>query len=129
VRLILRFIAAVMALMFIAIVMQLLPMIMNGELWQLAASGLVGVMTIVGWLLIVFVAPLASLRLYQLKRSGLMLTAMLFALAAAYYIVGLFVRPPGAAADYQAPIGPLLVNTASCVLLLSPAARRACTDE
>ena len=127
-RLILRFFAAVTALMFIAIVMQIVPMTLSGDLWRLASSGVVGTMTVAGWLLILFVAPLAAFRLYQLQRSGLMLTALLFALATAYYVVGLFVRPPGAPADYQAPIGPLLVNAASCVLLLSPAARRACSD-
>lgn len=98
----------------------------NGVLTAIARSATFGVVTIGGWLVLLTAGPVASVQLWRLRRTGLFLTTILCAMAFTYYLAGLFfLRGPGA------PLMPILeaiaINGLLLALLLSPAARRACT--
>lgn len=121
---VLRFFAVITALIFISIARAVVPFFVNGGLGTLSGLGLLGLATPIGWLVILLVGPIAAFKLWQRRYIGLVLTAALFGLAAIYYLVSILVGY--SSVDGQSPIVPLIVNAASCALLLSPAARRAC---
>jgi hypothetical protein len=125
VPLLLRAIAIYTALAVMQTAMALVPFAITGQLRGMAASGLFGVVTIGSWLLTLVVGPVAAINLFQLKPIGLRLTAALCAAAVLYYLAAIFLLrvPEGQGTP---PLGPLIVNTASLILVLSPTARRAC---
>jgi hypothetical protein len=87
-------------------------------------AGAIGIVTVVGWFLIVTTGPAAAIQLWRLRRVGILLAALLCALALAYYLVGLlFLGAPA-----KPIIGVAVGNGAFLAILLSSAARRACVD-
>jgi hypothetical protein len=124
-RIFLRLVAIFVGLTVVLTLAWVVKFTLVGGLTALARSGVLGVETIGGWLIILTVGPVASVQLWRLRRWGLFLTALLCTLAFSYYLLGLFfLRAPGA------PLTPILeaatVNGVLLALLLSPAARKAC---
>jgi hypothetical protein len=124
VRLILRFFAMVTGLYVLSIMVNLVPFWVDGGLRSLAGQGFIGIATIIGWFLVLGFGPFAAVYLWQLRRFGLYLTAFLFMLAAALSLIAYL----SGSADQQASLGRAFVNVASFLIVVSPPARRACTD-
>lgn len=86
--------------------------------------GLIGVLTFIGWGLGILVGPFAAIQLWRLKNIGRLAGVVLFGFVAVYGVID--------AAYYgQLPL-PLLVKICisilGCAILLSPGARRVCTE-
>jgi hypothetical protein len=125
-RIFLKIVAIFTGLAVVVTALVFAGLLASGELFVLAQSGVLGVATLVAWSIILVVGPVAAAQLWRLRQVGLFLTSLLGDLALAYYLVGLFVRAPGA------PVGPIvaaiLVNGAFVALLMLPAARRVCAQ-
>jgi hypothetical protein len=120
----LRVIACVVAIAVMQTVVFIVQFAFRGGLGALVRSGALGVTTIIGWLMILTVGPIAAIQLWRLRRRGLFAAVTLCGIALTYYIIGLlFLRAP------EAPVVPIVVaiviNGLILSLLLSPAARRA----
>jgi hypothetical protein len=126
-RILLRLIAALAVLSVIATAVFVFRFGAVG-LRALLATGMFGLITIIGWIITFTVGPVAAIQLYRLRPSGRIAAAVLFGTMLVYYIVGLFTfREPEAPAT---PIVALCVFLSALVaLVLSPAAKRVCTVE
>ena len=98
----------------------------SGNILKLARSGALGIVTIAAWFIILTAGPIASVQLLRLRRLGLHATALLSGVVFTYYVLGFFIlRTP------EAPPRPIITaiigNGVVLALLLSPAARRACS--
>ena len=68
-----------------------------GGLRALLTSGLLGALTITGWVIAVVVGPVAAVQLWRFQDSGRRAGIVLFGYGLAYYVVGLLVlRSPEA---------------------------------
>jgi hypothetical protein len=93
----------------------------------LLATGVFGALTIAGWLVTFIAGPWAAIQLFRLRQTGRIAAAVVFGTMLIYYLVGLAFRKPEAPA---APIVTLCVaSMALVIVLLSPAAKRACTSQ
>jgi hypothetical protein len=121
----LRAIAIVVAVAVALTIVMIVQFALSRNLGALARSGVLGVITILGWMFTLAVGPIAAVQLWRLRRAGLFLAASLCGLAAAYFLIGLlWLRSP------EAPLTPIVVgmlmNGILVAVLLSPAARSAC---
>ena len=94
----------------------------------LLATGTLGALTIVGWLVTLIAGPMAAIQLFRLRESGRIAAAVFFGSMLIYYVVGLLAfRQP------EAPTAPIVtlcvVLMALVIILLSSAAKRACTSQ
>jgi hypothetical protein len=124
VRLLLKFIAAVMILYFLGLMIQLPGLLLQGRLAGLVPRNIEGALLVLGWLALLLLGPIAAIRLWYLQTRGLLLTVLLLVLLALYDLAQMVFE--GDAAVRQQAMVRLVFKLASCVLLLSPAARRAC---
>jgi hypothetical protein len=93
-----------------------------GGLRALLTSGVLGGLTIVGWVLALVVGPVAAVQLWRLRDSGRRAGIILFGYGLAYYVVGLLaLRAPGASA--WEIVGAAAVFALPLVVLLSPRTR------
>jgi hypothetical protein len=60
-----------------------------GGLGALLASGLLGGLTIVGWVITLVMGPIAAVQLWRFRDSGRRAGIILFGYGLAYYVVGL----------------------------------------
>lgn len=68
-----------------------------GGLAPLVRSGLLGMLTIAGWVIALVVGPVAAVQLWRIRESGRRAGIILFGSGFLYYMVGLFaLRAPGA---------------------------------
>jgi hypothetical protein len=124
VRLLLKFIAAVMILYFLGLMIQLPGLLIQGRLAGLVPRNIEGALLVLGWLALLLLGPIASIRLWYLQPQGLVLTVLLLVLLALYDLAQVVFE--GDAAVRQQAMVRFAFKLASCVLLLSPAARRVC---
>lgn len=98
-----------------------------GGFRPLVDTGLLGTLTLLGWMLTVVLGPFVAIQLWRYKESGRLAAVILFGYALTYYVMGLlFLRKPGSDAFH---IG--IAITAYALILfvvLSPSARRICMD-
>jgi hypothetical protein len=63
----------------------------------LLKSGLLGVLTLVGWAITLVIGPVAAIQLWRFRQSGRRAAIVLFGYGLAYYVVGLLtLRAPDA---------------------------------
>ena len=121
----LRVIAVYFAIAFVGSLLEVVRFAFSVSPAALRNLGIIGVLTLVGWALGIFIGPFAAIQLWRLKNIGRIAGAVLFGYVAVYGVLD--------AAYYgQVPL-PLLVkiviNAVGCAILLSPGARRVCTDD
>lgn len=94
----------------------------------LHATGIFGMVTLLGWLITFIAGPIAAVQLFRLRQSGRIAAAVLFATMLVYYVVGLLAfRQPGAPRLHVVALSAFLC--ALLTIVLSPAARRACSSK
>ena len=119
----LRVIACVIAIAVMQTAVFIVQFAFRGGLGALVRSGALGLTTIIGWLIILTVGPIAAIQLWRLRRRGLLAAITLCGIALTYYVIGLlFLRPPDAPA--MPIVAAIAINAFVLSLLLSPAARR-----
>jgi hypothetical protein len=91
----------------------------------LLASGALGAVTILGWLVTFIAGPIAFVQLLRVRNSGRIAAIVLFGYMLTYYLVGLFAfRQPEAPATPIIQLCMLLALLVAALLL--PFARRTC---
>jgi hypothetical protein len=96
-RLLVRLVAIFTALALIQTVWFMATFAMRGGLRPLLATGLLGGLTILGWLIVLVAGPVAAVQLWRFRESGRRAGIILFGYSVAYYAVGLvWLRSPGA---------------------------------
>jgi hypothetical protein len=121
----LRIIAVLVAVSVAFTVRLILGFAPAGGMRSLATGGLLGALTLVGWLVALTTGPVAAIQLWRYRESGRRAGVIFFGYGLAYYVIGLF-----ALRDASAPIGPIIGTTSSYailfVILAGPGARRGC---
>jgi hypothetical protein len=93
-----------------------------GPLWT---SGLLGALTIVGWVIALVVGPVAAIQLWRFRESGRRAGVILFGYGVGYYVVGLFaLRSPEASTRQISAVG--VMFALPLMVLLLPRTRRLC---
>jgi hypothetical protein len=116
----LRVVACVVAIAVIQTAVFIVQFAFRGGLGALVRSGALGLTTIIGWLIVLTVGPLAAIQLWRLRRRGLLAAVTLCGIALAYYVIGLLIlRPP------EAPAMPIVaaIGINALVLLLLKSSR------
>jgi hypothetical protein len=67
-----------------------------GGIRSLVASGLLGILTLVGWIVTLTAGPFAVVQLWRYQEGGRRAAMILFGYGLAYYVIGLFIRQPRA---------------------------------
>jgi hypothetical protein len=125
VRIFLRVIAIWISFQIAYSILLIWRMAFLGGIGELSRSGVLGLATILGWLLTLSVGPFAVVQLWRLREIGRKLSLFLSAFAFAYYATGLlFFRGPGAETAKIAV--PILGNLFLSLLLVSSPVRRVC---
>jgi hypothetical protein len=104
-RIILRLISIVLAIMTVLTLALALPFVTAGGLQALLHRGLFGYMTILGWGITMILGPLGSIQLWRFKPIGWLASALVFAFSTIYYAIGVvFFRNPAA------PLTPIILQ-------------------
>src|SRR5512134_1750458 len=121
-RLLIRIVAVVAAVSVLGTVWFVAAFAAAGGLRALLTSGVVGGLTIVGWVIALVVGPVATVQLWRFRQSGRRAGIVLFGYGLAYYLVGLLaLRSPEAS---TAPIfAAATMYAVPLVVLLLPRAR------
>lgn len=121
----LRLIAILAAFAFAATVVIILWWFGPAGMLALLASGVFGIVTILSWIVTLVAGPIAAVRLLQLRPSGRVAAVVLFLSVLLYSVAAL-----NAFRTAQMARGPITVVSiavaALVIVLLSPAAQRAC---
>jgi hypothetical protein len=105
----------------------------SGGLRPLLTSGLLGILTIIGWVIALGVGPVASVQLWRFRQSGRRAGIVLFGYGVAYYVIGLFaLRAPeasawqilAAAAMFAVPLAVLLLPRTRLLFLAANSNQR-----
>jgi hypothetical protein len=117
-RILIRTIAVLAAVSVLGTVWFVVAFAAAGGLRGLLTSGLLGGLTIVGWVIALVAGPVATVQLWRLRQSGRRAGILLFGYGLAYYLVGLLaLRSPeastrqifAAATMFALPLGVLLL--------------------
>jgi hypothetical protein len=124
-RTILRIIAVVFALSALATLFMAWSFWRHGDMKVLAASGVFGWATFLGWVLTVTLGPYAAVQLWRLRSTGRTSAVVLMAYGFSYNLLGWLPNRPQAKAHtlLLAAAWDLLI----ALLLLLPSARKACS--
>jgi hypothetical protein len=96
-RLLIRIVAVLAAVSALGTVWLVAAFAAAGGLRALLASGMLGVLTIVGWVIALVAGPVAAVQLWRFRPSGRRAGILLFGYGLAYYLVGLLaLRSPEA---------------------------------
>jgi hypothetical protein len=94
-----------------------------GGLRPLLATGLLGVLTIVGWCMTLFAGPVLAVHLWRGTEVGRRIGVLFYGYAVLYYGAGLMLRSP------EAPVGQIVAALMLCTLpvlvLVSPSTKAA----
>ena len=118
-RNLLRLVAAYTAASVLTTVVFILNMWHRGGLPYLLHSGAFGVLTIAGWAVTLVVGPPAFVLLWKRENGGRILSVIVWASVCLYYVSGALVW-------HGRPSFPMVGSAILTILLLLPAARRAC---
>jgi len=112
-RLLIRIVAVFSAVSFLGTVWFVAAFASAGGVRTLLGSGLLGGLTIAGWVIALVVGPVATVQLWRFRQSGRRAGIVLFGYGLAYYLVGLLaLRSP------EAAIGQILAAAAMFALPL-----------
>ena len=96
-----------------------------GGIRSLVASGLLGILTLIGWIVTLTAGPFAAVQLWRYREGGRRAAMILFGYGLAYYVIGLFIlRQPRAQVGRIVAAG--AIYAVPLVVLAIPAARKAC---
>jgi hypothetical protein len=122
VRLLIRIVAVLAAVSVLGTLWFVVAFAAAGGLGPLLSSGLLGGLTIVGWVIALVVGPVAAVQLWRFRESGRRAGIILFGFGLLYYAVGLFaLRAP------EASVGQIVAAATMfavpLVVLISPRAK------
>ena len=96
-RLLIRIVAILAAVSVLGTVWFIAAFAASGGLRALLTSGLLGLLTIVGWVIALAAGPVAAVQLWRFRPAGRSAGIILFGYGLAYYLVGLLaLRSPEA---------------------------------
>src|SRR5688572_28115057 len=96
-RLMVRLVAVFTALSLIRTLWFVAAFAATGGLRGFLTSGLLGVLTVFGWVIVLVAGPVAAVQLWRFRESGRRAGIILFGYNVTYYVVGLFwLRSPEA---------------------------------
>ena len=121
-RLLIRIVAVLAAVSVLGTLWFVAAFAAAGGLRALLTSGLLGGLTIVGWVLALVVGPVAAVQLWRLRDSGRRAGIILFGYGLAYYVVGLLALRAPEASAWQI-LGAAAMFALPLVVLLSPRTR------
>ena len=117
-RLLIRTVAVLAGLSALGMLWAMAGVAGAGEIRTVAASGVFGWLTLLGWVIAIAAGPIALVQLWRFRESGRRAAIVLFAYGLAYYVAGLYVlRSPGpsgsqmliAAASFAVPLAVLFL--------------------
>ncbi len=121
-RLLIRIVAVLAALSVLGTVWLVGAFAASGGLRAMATSGLMGGLTIVGWVIALAVGPIAAIQLWRFRRSGRRAGIILFGYGFAYYSIGLIALRSPEASTWQI-VAVATVYGLPLVVLLLPQTR------
>ena len=130
-RLLIRIVAVLAAVSVLGTVWFVAAFAAAGGLRALLTSGLLGGLTIVGWVIALIAGPVATVQLWKFRQSGRRAGIVLFGYGLGYYLVGLLaLRSPeassrqifAAAGMFALPLVVLLLPRTRMLLAKSNAA-------
>ena len=122
VRLVVRLVAVLAALSVAGTLWFVAAIAAADGIGVLLSSGLLGVLTIIGWVLTLIVGPVAAVQLWRFRESGRLTGVIVFGYGLAYYVVGFFaLRTPEASVGQIA--GAAIMCAVPLIVLLSPRTR------
>jgi hypothetical protein len=123
---VLRTIAATAAVSLVFTIWFVMAFAANGGMRPILNAGALGILTVVGWVLTLVLAPFTAVQLWRLKNSGRVAGIVLFAYGAIYYLAGLLWLRSPEASGAQIVLA-AAVYALPAVILAVPAARRSCS--
>ena len=121
-RLLIRTVAVLAGLSVLGTVWFVAVLATRGGLRALLTSGLLGGLTIVGWVITFLVGPVAAVQLWRFRDSGRRAAIILFGYGLVYYVVGLLALRSPDASVWQI-LTAALMFALPLVVLLTPRAR------
>lgn len=121
-RLLIRIVAVLAAVSVLGTLWFVAAFAAAGGLRALLTSGLLGGLTIVGWVLALVVGPVAAVQLWRLRDSGRRAGIILFGYGLGYYVAGLLAFRAPEASAWQI-LGAAAMFALPLVVLLSPRTR------
>jgi hypothetical protein len=118
-RLLIRIVAVLAAVSVLGTVWFVAAFAAAGGLRALLTSGLLGGLTIVGWLIALVVGPVATVQLWRFRQSGRRAGIVLFGYGLAYYVVGLLALRSPEASTRQVLVAATMFALPLVVLLRS----------
>jgi hypothetical protein len=124
VRLLVRLVAVLAGVSVAGTVWFVVVFAAAGGLSVLLTSGLLGVLTFVGWFIALVVGPVTAVQLWRLRESGRRAGIVLFGYGLGYYVLGLTLRTAEAsvwqiltaATTFAVPLGVLLSTRTRAIL-------------
>jgi hypothetical protein len=124
-KVMLRIVAVLAALSVLFTVWFIASFAAAGGIRSLVASGLLGILTLVGWVVSLTAGPFAAVQLWRCKEAGRRAGMILFGYGLGYYVIGLFIlRQPSAQVGQI--IAAATIYATPLILLAMPAARKVC---
>jgi hypothetical protein len=117
-RLLIRIVAVLAAVSVLGTVWIVAAFAATGGLRALVTSGLLGGLTIVGWVIALVVGPVAAVQLWRFRQSGRRAGIVLFGSGVAYYLVGLLASQSPDASTRQIVAAATMFALPLVVLLL-----------
>jgi hypothetical protein len=121
-RLLVKLVAVLTALSLIRTVWFVAGFVGAGGLRGLLTSGLLGGLTILGWMIVFVAGPVAGVQLWRFRESGRHAGIILFGYNVAYYIAGLLWLRSPSASSWQIFIA-ACASALPLLVLLSPRTR------
>ena len=122
-RVILRVIAGVTAVSVATTLWLVAAITQAGGVQRLMETGLLGVLTIVGWCMTLFAGPVLAVHLWRVTELGRRIGVFFYGYAVLYYGAGLMLRSAGASVGQIAAA--LMLCALPILVLVSPATRAA----
>jgi len=122
-RIVLRVIAGVTAFAVATTLWLVAALAVAGGLRPLLETGLLGVLTIIGWCLTLFAGPVLAVHLWRVTEVGRRIGILFYGYAVFYYAAGLMLRSAGASVGQIAAA--LVLCALPVLVLLSPGTKAA----
>lgn len=117
-RLLIRIVAVLAAVSVLGTAWFVAAFAAAGGLPALLTSGLLGGLTIVGWVIALVVGPVAAVQLWRFRQSGRRAGIILFGYGLAYYVVGLLALRSPEASTWHIFVAAVMFALPLAVLLL-----------
>lgn len=117
-RVIVRVLAVLAALSVVTTLWFVASFVRAGGLRALLMSGLLGVLTLVGWIITLVIGPVAAVQLWKLRESGRRAGLLLFGYGLMYYVLGLLALRAPEASVWQIVAATTMFAVPFVVLLL-----------